>query len=216
MAEINEAELQIQYDKAKALMNSIECLTRNSDKTKTLKRAAKRFEALGSYSDSADMAAKCNAEAEKYASMEDNLPPAPKNPLDLKKPSKAATWILRIVVFLVIVGIIGFFYTRKTDHGAYLRSSFYENIGNHEKAYKMFLHLKDYKDSEDRYLKNRYKFGCELFKEKKYEDARNALRPIRDYQDSGQKLADAEIALLKKTKKSMHSLKLLVNKRMLT
>ncbi|MBP5772621.1 MAG: hypothetical protein J6W35_00885 [Eubacterium sp.] len=200
MAEINEAELQNQYNKAKFLMNSIDCLTKNSDKAKTLKRAAKRFEALGGYADSADLAAKCKAEAEKYSNMEDNLPPAPKNPLDEKKVSKVGVWVLRIAVFLVIVGIIGFFYTRKTDHGAYLRSSFYENIGNHEKAYKMFLHLKDYKDSEDRYLKNRYKFGCELLKEKHYWDARNTLRPIRDYKDSGKKLADAEIELLKKTK----------------
>ena len=202
MAEINEAELQLKYDSAKRLMNSVECLTKNSDKAKTMERAAKRFEALGDFSDSADMATKCRAEAEKFSKVEDNLPPAPKNPMDIKKPSKLATWLLRIAVFLVIVGIIGFFYTRKTDHGAYLRSSFYENIGNHEKAYKMFLHLKDYKDSEDRYLKNRYKYGCELFKEKKYWDARNTLRPIRDYKDSGQKLADAEIALLKKTKKN--------------
>ena len=201
MAEINEAELQLKYDGAKRLMNSVECLKKNSDKAKTMERAAKRFEALGDFSDSADMATKCRAEAEKYSKTEDNLPPAPKNPLDIKKPSKLATWLLRIAVFLVIVGIIGFFYTRKTDHGAYLRSSFYENIGNHEKAYKMFLHLKDYKDSEKRYINNRYKHGIEQFQKKNYEQARNAFREIRDYKDSGDKLATCEINLLKKTKK---------------
>ena len=202
MAGLSEAELQAQYDKAKALMNSLDCLVKNSDKAKTLERAAKRFEALGDYSDSAELAAKCKADAEKYSNMEENLPPAPKNPMDLKKPSKAATWVLRIAVFLVIVGILGFFYTRKTDHGAYLRSSFYESIGNHEKAYKMFLHLKDYKDSEERYLKNRYQHGCELMKEKHYWDAKDAFREIRDYKDAGDKLAQVEIKLIKKTKKN--------------
>ena len=113
MAEINEAELQLKYDGAKRLMNSVECLKKNSDKAKTMERAARRFEALGGFSDSADMATKCRAEAEKYSKTEDNLPPAPKNPMDIKKPSKLATWLLRIAVFLVIVGIIGFFYTRK-------------------------------------------------------------------------------------------------------
>ncbi len=202
MAGLSEAELQSQYNKAKALMDSIDCLTKNSDKAATLKRAAKRFEALGEYSDSPAMAAKCQAEAEKYSKMEDNLPPAPKNPMDLKKPSKAFTWFLRIAVFLVIVGILGFFYTRKTDHGAYLRSSFYESIGNHEKAYKMFLHLKDYKDSEKRYLQNRYQHACELMEKKKFMDAKNAFREIRDYKDSGAKLTTAEIKLIKKTKKN--------------
>ena len=197
----SEAELQVQYDSAKALMNSLDCLTKNSDKAKTLKRAAKRFEALGEYADSPALAKKCLEEAEKYSKMEDNLPPAPRNPMDLKKPSKVLTWVLRIAVFLVIVGILGFFYTRKTDHGAYLRSSFYESIGDHEKAYKMFLHLKDYKDSEERYLENRYKHGCELMKKKHYWDAKDTFREIRDYKDAGDKLTQAEIKLIKKTKK---------------
>ena len=201
MADLSENELQIQYEKAKALMNSLDCLVKNSDKAQTLKRAAKRFEDLGEYSDSSALAKQCLEEAEKYSNMEDHLPPAPKNPLDNKKPSKATAWIFRIVALLLIVGIIGFFYTRKTDHGAYLRSSFYESIGNHEKAYKMFLRLKDYKDSEEKYLANRYKHGVEQLKEKKYTAARDAFRDIPDYKDSGDKLADAEIALLKKTKK---------------
>ncbi len=201
MAEVNDVELQNQYNNAKALVNSIECLTKNSDKAKTLQRAAKRFEALGGYADSEEMATKCRTEAENYSKMEDNLPPAPKNPMDLKKPSKVSTWLLRIVVLLVIVGIIGFFYTRQTNHGAYMRSSFYENIGNHEKAYKMFLHLKDYRDSEKRYINNRYQHGVEQLKAKNYEKARDAFREIRDYKDSGDKLATCEINLLKKTKK---------------
>ena len=152
MAELSEAELQEQYNKAKLLMNSIDALTKNSDKAKTLKRAAKRFESFGDYNDSAAMASKCLEMADEYSKMEDNLPPAPKNPMDIKKPSRLSTWVLRIVVALVIIGILGFFYTRKFDHGIYLRSSFYEMVGNHEKAYKMFLHLKDYKDSENHYL----------------------------------------------------------------
>ncbi len=201
MAELNETELQKQYDKAKILVNSLDCLTKNSDKAKTLKRAAKRFEALGDFSDSSAMAAKCKEEAEKYSKMEDNLPPAPENPLDSKKSGKASVWIIRVVAVLVIIGILGFFYTRMFDHGAYLRSTFYESIGNHEKAYKMFLHLKDYKDSEKRYLDNRYKHACEKLKEKDYEAAKKAFRDIRDYKDSGEKLAKAEIQILKKTKK---------------
>ena len=202
MAEANQTELQNQYNKAKTLMNSIDCLKKNSDKATTLKRAAKRFEALGEFEDSSSMAAKCLSEAESYAKKEDNLPPAPKNPLDSKEPSKALTWILRIAALLVIVAILGFFYTRKTDHGAYLRSAFYENIGSHEKAYKMFSDLKDYKDSEKRYLENRYKYGCEVLKGKHYWKARDAFRDIRDYKDAGDKLAQAEIATIKKTKKN--------------
>ena len=151
MADVNEAQLQSNYDKAKTLMDSIDCLKKNSDKAATLKRAAKRFEALGEFKDSADMASKCKADAEKYSNMKDNLPPAPKNPADLKKPSKAFTWILRIIALLIIVAILGFFYTRYFDHGAYLRSAFYENIGNHEKDYenakKAFREIQDYKDS---------------------------------------------------------------------
>ena len=201
MADLNEADIQEQYDKAKLLMNSIDALTKNSDKAETLKRAAKRFESFGEYNDSAAMASKCLEMADKYSKMEDNLPPAPKNPMDLKAPSRATTWILRIVAFLVIVCILGFFYTRKTDHGAYLRYSFYEAIGNHEKAYKMFLHLKDYKDSEKRYLENRYQHSCEALKGKHYWKARDGFREIRDYKDSGDKLAQAEIATIKQTKK---------------
>lgn len=200
MANANEAQLQNDYEKAKTLMGSIDCLKKNSDKAATLKRAAKRFEALGEYKDSADMASKCRAGAEKYSKTEDNLPPAPKNPADLKEPSKAFTWILRIIVLFVIVGILAFFYTRYFDHGAYLRSAFYEKIGNHEKAYKMFLRLKDYKDSEERYLDNRYKHGCEKLKDKDYEGAKKAFRAIPDYEDSGKKLVDAEIAIIKDTK----------------
>lgn len=202
MAELNETELQQQYNKAKVLMDSLDCLKKNSDKAKTLKRAAKRFEVLGDFSDSSTMATRCREEAEKYSKMEDNLPPAPKNPLDMKKSSRFSVWVVRVVAVLAIIGILGFFYTRMFDHGAYLRSTFYESIGNHEKAYKMFLHLKDYKDSEKRYFKNRYKHGCELLKNKKYEDAKKAFRPIRDYKDSGNKLANAEIELLKKTKEN--------------
>ena len=200
MADVNETQLQSNYDKAKTLMDSIDCLKKNSDKAATLKRAAKRFEALGEFKDSADMASKCKADAEKYSNIKDNLPPAPKNPADLKKPSKAFTWILRIIALLIIVAILGFFYTRYFDHGAYLRSAFYENIGNHEKAYKMFLHLKDYKDSKQRYMDNRYKHGCEKLEEKDYENAKKAFREIQDYKDSAKKLTDAEIAILKDTK----------------
>ena len=200
MADYNDVELQKKYDKAKQIMESVECLSKNSDKAKIMKNASKRFESLGEFQDAPSLAKKCLEQSEAFGKKEDNLPPHPKNPLDLKKPSKLATWLLRIAVFLVIVGIIGIFYTRKTDHGAYLRSSFYESVGNHEKAYKMFLHLKDYKDSNKRYLKNRYKYASELMKDKHYWDARNAFRPIRDYKDSGNKLADCEINLLKKTK----------------
>ena len=200
MADYNEVELQKKYDKAKQIMGSVECLTKNSDKAKIMKNAAKRFESLGEFQDAPALAKKCLEQAESFGKKEDNLPPHPKNPMDLKKPSRLATWLLRIAVFLVIAGIIGFFYTRKTDNGAYLRSSFYENIGNHEKAYKLFKNLKDYKDSEKRYLKNRYKHASELMKDKHYWDARDAFRPIRDYKDSGDKLAECEIKLLKKTK----------------
>ena len=202
MAGLSEAELQVQYDKAKKLMDSVECLVKNSDKAKTYKSAAKKFEALGDFKDSSDMAAKCKKEAESCLGKKDNLPEAPKNPMDLKKPSKAATWILRAVVLLVIIGVIGLFYTRTTDHGAYLRSSFYEGIGNHEKAYKMFLHLKGYKDSEKRYLKNRYKHGLKMLEENHLWKARDAFRDIRDYKDAGDKLAKAEIEIIKKTKKN--------------
>ncbi|MCR5430707.1 MAG: DUF6273 domain-containing protein [Eubacterium sp.] len=202
MAEVNQAELQNRYDKAKALMNSIDCLAKNSDKATALKRAAKRFEALGDYADSAAMAAKCLSEADNYSKKEDNLPPAPKNPLEAKEPSRVAKWVIRIVALLVIVGIIGFFYTNMTDNGAYLKSAFYENIGKHEEAYKMFHNLKDYKDSEQRYLENRYKHGCEALKGKHYWKARDAFRDIRDYKDAGDKLAQAEIATIKKTKKN--------------
>lgn len=201
MAGLSEAELQEQYNKAKSLMNSLDCLVKNSDKATTLKRAAKRFEALGEFKDSSDLAAKCLADAEKYSKMEDHLPPAPKNPLDLKKPSRASVWIARIIAVLVIVVILGLFYTRMTDHGTYLRSSFYEAIGNHEKAYKMFLKLDDYKDSQDKYLENRYKYACEQLAKKKYDKAKLAFRAIREYKDSGDKLATAEIKLIKKAKK---------------
>ena len=203
MADRNEAEMQIKYDKAKELMNSIECLVKNSDKADTLKRAAQKFEALGDFNDSPAMAEKCKKLAEEYSKKEDNLPPHPVNPLDLKKPSKAGIWTLRVVVLLVVLAIFWLFYTRTFDHGSYIRSSFYESVGNHEKAYKMFLHLKDYKDSEKRYIENRYKHGCEQLAKKKYEKARDAFRDIRDYKDAGDKLAQAEITLIKKTKKKV-------------
>ncbi len=202
MAGLSEAEKQINYDKAKALMNSIDCLMKNSDKADALKRAAKRFEALEDFNDSPAMKEKCLKMAEDYAKKEDHLPPAPVNPLDSKTTSRATIWTIRIVAVLVIIAILGFFYTRTFDHGAYLRSSFYESIGNHEKAYKMFLHLKDYKDSEKRYYKNRYLHACSELNKKHYTKARDAFRKISDYKDSGDKLAKAEIKLIKKAKKN--------------
>ena len=201
MANLSETELQEQYKKAKSLMNSLDCLVKNSDKAKTLKRAAKRFEKLGDYSDAPAMAAKCLEESDRYAKMEDHLPPAPKNPSDLKKPSRATTWIFRIVAVLIMIIIIGLFYTRMTDHGTYLRSVFYESIGNHEKAYKMFLHLKDYKDSEKRYQHNRYKYACKKMEDQNFVEARNAFRNIQGYEDSDARLANCEIKLIKDAKK---------------
>ena len=133
---------------------------------------------MGDFKDSKQMADQCLADAEKISKQPDNLPPHPKNPLDEKKSSKAFTWTLRIIVLLVIVGILGAFYLRTTDHGCYLRSSFDEKIGNHEKAYKMFLHIKDYKDSLDKYYENRYKHAVKQLNKKHYTKARDAFRDI--------------------------------------
>ncbi len=201
MADSNNAQNQQKYNKAKLLYDSVECLKKNSDKVKTLKRASKMFNSLGDFEDASTMAANCDADAKALEGKPDNLPPHPKNPMDEKSNSTVVTWIVRIAVILVFVGILGFFYLRQFDSGIYLRSSFYEAIGNHEKAYRLFEHVKDYKDANDKCTSNKYIFASKMLKEKKYNKAIKVFRTIVDYKDSGEKLTQAELKVLKKTPK---------------
>ncbi len=196
-----EKDISVQYEDANVLVNSIGCLVKNSDKAKTLRRAAKMYSSFGDYEDSPSLAQKCLVEAEKYDGESDNLPEPPKNPLDEKKTSKAFVWGVRIVALCVIIGILGAFYLTKTEHGRYIRSTFYEKIGDHQKAYKLFYHLEDYKDSKQRFRVNKYKQGCIELKNKNYEKARKHFRDISDYKDSSKKLAKVEMKILKDSKK---------------
>lgn len=199
MAKKKEFNPQSLYDIAKSAMDSIDCLKKNSDKVRVLEKSAKDFESLGDFQDARTMAEDCRKLSAIYKEKPDVLPPPPKNPIDEKPESKAPKIIFRVAAVVIILAIIAIFFVKMTDSGKYLRANFNEHIGNHQKAYKLYKNIKGYKDSNSRYLKNRYLYGCETLDKKKYEKARDTFRDIATYKDSGDKLATAEIEILKST-----------------
>lgn len=194
------------YDKAVKLMNSTECLVKNSDKVKILKTASKRFEDLGDYKDSAQLSQKCLEMTKQFEGKKDNLPPHPVNPLDNKKKTKVGKILTAIVVVVALLAVFWLIYSRVSENGRYLKANFYGAIGNHEKAYKMLDNLKDYKDAPELRVKQQYlfaksKYNAKKYNKKKYWTAINSFRKTLDYKDTNKLLTDAEIEFIKHTDK---------------
>lgn len=188
------------YNKAKQLMNSTDSIVKNSDKAKIYNIAAKRFQSLGEFNDSPALAEECLKLASEFKAKPDVLPPHPVNPLDLKDKSKLSVFMFRLVFVLVIAMIIWQVYARTTDHGRYLRASFYSVIGQNEKAAKMFTSLKNYKDSPDKVIDNSYETGLKKYDDKNYKEAVHYFRQSLNYKDTNKYLTKAELVLIKKAK----------------
>ncbi|MBQ2642956.1 MAG: hypothetical protein IJF94_04050 [Eubacterium sp.] len=200
MAELSEAEKKSKYDSAKQLFESVECLETNKYKVKMCNNAAKRFEELGDYEDSAEMAKKCHEMADLFAAQHDPKIANPVNPMEKKEPTKFGTWMFRICFVLVILIVVGIILSVFTKEGRYMRASAHAFVGDYKKAYQMFDGLDGYKDSEERFEKLQNKHAKRLMYREKYKDIKNDIKVTDTYGNNGEILCQAEINLIKRTK----------------
>jgi hypothetical protein len=119
----------------------------------------------------------------------------------LKVPKSSIKRIIRLVVFICIIGLIaGAFMFLKTEPGRYYRALAFEKIGNNEKAYKMFKNLGNYSDSEARYYKNLELFAKDTLDDKQYEKALKLYRQLGEFGTSEITLTDLELKLINDAK----------------
>lgn len=193
------------YLRAGRIEQSMESLLRNKEKAEVYRDLAKLYESLGDYEDSGERAKACS---EKAAEFEAKVKQQKKEQREAEKEAqteekKERNIFVRKIVFGIIVLLIillaaGFIYS-KTEPGRYTRASFYEKIGNHKKAYLIFKNLKDYKDSEDRSLENRYLYAENCANKHRLKEAKDEYRALGDYKDSHLRLTDVELANIRES-----------------
>lgn len=203
MAESNEI-LEGKYIRADKLQKAIHNFLRNKDKADMYREIAEIYKSLGDYKDSPAKYEACLKKAAEHDELakdeKEVLPTVPTEKKD--KKNHHVGLIILIVCGVLVLGAIGGAIYFKTQPGRYARASYYEKVGNYEKAYKMFKGLEDenYSDSKELCTRSRYEYAGECVKNKDYKTALKTYQLLGDYQDSVSKLAEVELQIIKTSK----------------
>jgi tetratricopeptide (TPR) repeat protein len=194
------------YERAKRLEVSVKSLLRDKERGEIYQKASDLYASLGEYEDaqkrSEDCAKKAKEFREKYKQQEKERKQAEKETKEEenqdKKYLQRKIKLALLAIIILAMGCTAVFL--KLKPGCYFRADLFERIGYYEKSYKMFHNLKDYKDSEDRYLESYYKYGIGAKDAKEYEKAKTVFRKLEDYKDSEEQLTGVEMEMIKASK----------------
>lgn len=193
------------YEYAKKMLKSIDCLLRNKERAEIYAYTADLFEKLGDYKDCKALAEECQTKAKEYKKLakKDKEEAAAKEKeaaesekTEKKSPKRKIIGIL--ILILIAAGIAGVIYL-KSDAGCYVRAAYYQDEGNYQKAYKMFKNLKDYKDSEERYIDNYSKYIGEFIEKKDFAKAFEPIRKLEKKENTNEVVVNLEMAMLNKS-----------------